>query len=131
MSHLREFAERYTEAWCSRDATRVAACYSEIGSLRVNDGPAAVGRRAIAEVAQSFISAFPDMTVRMDGIAGEDGQAVYRWTLMGTNTGSGGSGRRIRISGQEVWKMGDDGLIAESSGRFDEAEYDRQLKEGV
>jgi len=77
------------------------------------------------------MSAFPDMTVRMDGIADEDGQAVYRWTLMGTNTGSGGSGRRIRISGQEVWKMGHDGLIAESSGRFDEAEYDRQLKEGV
>jgi predicted ester cyclase len=131
MSHLREFAERYTEAWCSLDATRVAACYSENGSLRVNDGPPAVGRQAIAEVAGGFMSAFPDMSVRMDGLDSEGEQAVYRWTLMGTNTGSGGRGRRVRISGQEVWKIGRDGLISESSGRFDQAEYDRQLKEGV
>ena len=42
----------------------------------------------------------------------------------------GGSGRSVRISGFEEWKIGDDGLIAESRGHFDSAAYERQLKQG-
>ena len=34
------------------------------------------------------------------------------------------------ISGYEVWKIDNDGLIAESKGHFDAAEYERQLKYG-
>jgi hypothetical protein len=52
---------------------------------------------------------------------------VYRWTLTGTNTGPGGTGRPVRISGQEEWTFGADGLIAESRGHFDQADYNRQL----
>ena len=35
------------------------------------------------------------------------------------------------ISGFEDWKIGADGLIAASLGHFDQADYDRQLKQGV
>jgi hypothetical protein len=48
------------------------------------------------------------------------------WTLTGTNTGPGGTGKRVRISGYELWKVDDDGLIAESKGNFNSAEYERQ-----
>jgi hypothetical protein len=48
--------------------------------------------------------------------------------LIGTNTGPGGTGNKVRISGYELWKIGDDGLIAESQGHFDAADYERQLK---
>ena len=51
-----DFAERYTAAWCSQDAASVAAFYSVDGSLSVNDGTPAVGRSAITEVAQSFMT---------------------------------------------------------------------------
>jgi hypothetical protein len=37
----------------------------------------------------------------------------------------------VRISGYELWKIDNDGLIAESKGHFDRAEYERQLKGGV
>jgi hypothetical protein len=50
---------------------------------------------------------------------------------MGTNTGPGGTGHRVRISGFEVWRIGDDGLIAESRGYFDSAAYRSQLERGV
>jgi hypothetical protein len=40
-------------------------------------------------------------------------------------------GKNVRISGYELWKIDNDGLIAESKGHFDSAEYDRQLKHGV
>jgi len=51
--------------------------------------------------------------------------------LTGTNDAPGGAEKRVRISGYELWKLDNDGLIAESKGYFDSAEYERQLKEGV
>ena len=128
---LREFARRYTEAWCSQEPARVAESYAPDGSLTINDGPPAVGRAAITEAARSFMDAFPDMQVLMDDLVVEGENAEYHWTLVGTNTGPGGTRRRIRISGFEEWTIGDDSLIAASLGHYDQAEYDRQLEHGV
>lgn len=128
LPELRNFAARYTAAWCGHDPGRVAAFFSEGGSLRVNDDPPAVGRNAVAEVAQSFMSAFPDLRVAMDDLLLRGDEAEYHWTLSGTNTGPGGTGRTVRISGIEKWRIGADGLIVSSQGHFDVAEYRRQLE---
>lgn len=130
-SHLRDFAARYTEAWCSHDAARVASFFASSGSLAINDGAPAVGRSAIAEAAQGFMTAFPDLMVTMDALLDEGEKVIYKWTLSGTNTGPGGTGHRVRISGFEEWRIGDDGLIEESQGHFDSAEYERQLEHGA
>ena len=130
LAQLRDFARRYTAAWCSRDAASVAAFFAPNGSLRVNGAPAA-GRGAITEVAQGFMTAFPDMELRMDDVLIEGDRAVYRWTFIGTNNGAGGRGHRVRFSGFEKWKIGEDGLIVESQGQFDSADYERQLEHGV
>jgi SnoaL-like domain len=129
--YLRQLATRYTAAWCSQHAGRVAAFFAEGGSLSINGGSPHVGRAAITEAAQGFMSAFPDMVVTMDDLSVDGNHAVYRWTLTGTNTGPGGSGRTVRIRGYEEWTIGEDGLIAESRGHFDEGEYRRQLADGV
>jgi predicted ester cyclase len=128
---LLDFAGRYTAAWCSQDAANVAAFYSADGSLSVNDGAPAVGRSAIKEVAQSFMTMFPDLRVVMDKVLVQGDRAEYHWTLIGTNTGPGGTGHRVRISGFELWQIGADGLIASSQGHFDGSEYHRQLEGGV
>ena len=128
---LREFALRYTAAWCSQDPASVAGFYSPGGSLTINDGAAAVGRKAITEAARSFMIDFPDMRVTMDDVLVRGEAVEYHWTLTGTNTGPGGSGRRVRISGFEKWRFGDDGLIASSLGKYDDIEYRRQLAEGI
>jgi len=138
MSELDDFASRYAKAWCSQNPESVAAFFAENGSLTVNDGTPAVGRAAIADEAQAFMTTFPDMIVTMDDVTHEaklggrsSCDAVFHWTLTGTNTGPGGTGKRVRISGYELWKIDNDGLIAESKGHFDGAEYERQIKEGV
>lgn len=131
INELREFAAEYTAAWCSQDPASVASFFAENGSLKVNDGEPAVGREAITEVAQGFMTAFPDMVVEMDDVAVEGEHAIYRWTLTGTNTGPGGTGAAVLISGYEQWTIGEDGLIAASTGHFDEAEYQRQLESGA
>jgi uncharacterized protein (TIGR02246 family) len=128
---LRELAKRYTAAWCSRNPARVAAFYSPNGSLSVNGHAPAVGRSAIGEVAQGFMAAFPDIEVLMDDVVIEGDRAVYHWTLAGTNSGPGGTGKRVRIRGFEVWTIDVDGLISESQGHFDNSAYQRQLKYGL
>ncbi|MGE5245137.1 MAG: nuclear transport factor 2 family protein [Betaproteobacteria bacterium] len=130
VTKLLGFGREYTAAWCSQSPANVAAFFNEHGSLTINDGAPSVGRPAIAAAARGFMTAFPDMVVSLDSVGIEGNRVVYRWTLTGTNTGPGGTGRAVRISGYEEWTLGADGLIAESRGHFDEAEYNRQLKVG-
>ena len=129
-TRLLDFGRKYTGAWCSQHPASVAAFFAENGSLTINDGPPSVGRAAITAAAESFMTAFPDMIVTMDSVAAEAGRIRYRWTLTGTNTGPGGTGHSVRISGYEEWTFTADDLIADSQGHFDEAEYARQLKVG-
>jgi steroid delta-isomerase-like uncharacterized protein len=127
-AQLQRFAEAYTAAWCSQDAARVASFYAEDGSLQVNDAAPAVGRAAITEVAQGFMTAFPDMQVFFDDLTRQEDRIVYHWTLTGTNTGPGGTGHAVRISGFELWQMSADGQIAQSQGHFDAEDYRQQLE---
>jgi hypothetical protein len=100
------------------------------GSLRVNAGAPAVGRAAIAAKVQAFMTAFPDMVVKLDEISGSGGHATFHWIWTGTNTGPGGTGKAVRITGYEEWTLGAQGLIAESKGHYDEEEYKRQVNSG-
>lgn len=127
---LRDFARRYTAAWCSGDPAQVAEFYAPQGSLAINGGPASVGRPAITEAVRGFMHTFPDLEVIMDDLIVQGQHAEYHWTLDGTNSGPGGTGKRVRISGFELWTIGADGLIADSQGTFDSVEYQRQLLRG-
>jgi predicted ester cyclase len=131
LAYITEFATRYAKAWCSQDPKEVAAFFADQGSLSVNDGPPAVGRAAIAEEARGFMRDFPDMVVSMEKVVSESRGTEFHWTLTGTNTGAGGTGKRVRISGYELWQLDNDRLIGNSKGHFDSAEYERQLKHGV
>jgi len=127
---LNAFAADYAAAWSSQNASRVAVHYSPLGTLSIN-GAKAIGRGAVTADAQNFMSAFPDMVVALDSLVVTGEHPVFYWTLTGTNTGPGGTGKAVRFSGYESWTLGPDGLIALSDGHFDSAEYQRQLKEGI
>ena len=128
LAKITTFAKRYARGWCSQKPESVAAFFAENGSLIVNDGPPAVGRAAIAEIARGFMRDFPDMVVTFDKLEPRENATAFHWTLAGTNTGPGSTGKRVRISGYELWKIDNDGLIGESKGHFDAADYERQLK---
>ena len=124
---LWELAVRCSNAWSSRDPHGMAACYEEGGRQSINNGPPAVGRAALAAVAESDLTAFPDLQVALDQLLVAGNSAFFVWTLTGTNTGPGGTGNFVRVSGIEVWEMGESGLIAESRGYYDSESYQRQL----
>jgi hypothetical protein len=117
-------AATYTEAWCSHVAARVAAHYVPGGMITINEGEPA----PIADVAAAFIAAFPDIEVVMDDLVYRDYVVEYQWTFTGT---SAETGKWVQIPGLEEWRIGADGLIAESRGSYDQVEYDRQVREGA
>lgn len=124
-------ATNYAAAWSSGSPDRLAAFYAETGTLQVNGGAPSVGRPAIQATAASYMTAFPDMVVQLDSVTGGGSAATFYWTWTGTNTGPGGTGKAVRLRGYEEWTLDAGGLIAQSLGHFDEAEYQRQLQEGA
>lgn len=128
---VRKMATSYTAAWCSQDPASVAAHYAEDGSLAINAGTPAVGRSAITEAARAFMTSLPDMVVAMDSLRVDGRSARYSWTLTGTNTGPGGTGNAVRVSGYEEWTLDASNQIQRSLGHFDAEEYARQIREGV
>ena len=128
---LLTFADGYAAAWCSMDPAQVAAHYAPDGSLRINGGTPSVGRDAIAVTAASFYEALPDMQIFMDELVVEGDRVEFHWTFTGTNTGLGGTGHAVRVSGYEEWTLGDGPVIAASQGHYDAGEYARQLRDGL
>jgi predicted ester cyclase len=122
---IEQLARSYTAAWCSRDPARVAGHYVPGGMIAINGGDAS----RIADVAEAFIAAFPDIEVFMDDlVVREDGIVKYRWTFTGT---SAETGKSVRVPGFEEWTIARDGRIAGSRGHYDQAEYDRQVQDGI
>jgi hypothetical protein len=128
---LTDFGTRYAAAWSSQNSAQLASFYAENGSLIVNGGPPSTGRTAIAAKAQSFMTAFPDMVVKLERMDQHGDHPVFRWIWTGTNTGPEGTGKFVRIAGYEEWTIDANGLIAKSDGHYDEEEYERQLKVGA
>ena len=128
---IRKMAKGYTEAWCSRSPEAVASYYEENATSIINAGPPTIGRSAIAEAMGAFFSDFPDLVLRMDDLRSGGNQAIFLWTLEGTNSGPGGTGNFVRIVGWQSWRLSDDLLIVEADGGFDAEEYERQIRQGV
>lgn len=128
---LADLGTRYAVAWSSQDPAALASFYAENGTLILNSGPPSVGRAAVAATAESFMTAFPDMVVKMTKITQEGDHVVFHWLWTGTNLGPGGTGKFVRMTGYEEWTLDRNGLIVESKGHYDEAEYERQLKFGA
>jgi predicted ester cyclase len=123
LNELNDFATRYAKAWCSQNPKSVAVFFAENASLTVNGGPPTPP----LDVARVFMRDFPEMTVTFDKLEARGERTAFHWTLTGTYAGTG---KHVRISGYELWKINNAGLIAESSGHFDAAEYERQLGDG-
>jgi len=73
------------------------------------------------------MTGYPDLIVKFDRLETKGDRVLYHWTFTGTNTGRGGTGHRVSISGYEDWKIASDGLIAHSRGHYDAQDWDRQV----
>ena len=122
-----EFGQKYTDAWNSKVPEKMASFYAEDGTLTVNNGTPAVGRKQLAETANSYMEAFPDMVLTMDSLTIENDSFRYYWTFKGTNTGPNGTGNKVNFSGFEEWTINDQGLVQKSIGTYNAVDYEKQL----
>ena len=125
---IRRFAEAYTRAWCSRSGEKVGSFFSENAKSIINKGEITTGRAAISEAMGAFFDEFPDLVLTMDDLRTGGNQAIFLWTLEGTNRETG---NQVRIPGWQNWVLSDAPLITEADGGYDLREYERQVKEGV
>jgi hypothetical protein len=123
---VRDFARTYTEAWCSHDPARVADHFTLGGTIAINGG--AHGDHGGCALVQDRV---PGHTEFMDDVLLKEEAVEYHWTFTGTSTSRYRQVPWVQISGFEEWRFGDDGLVAESQGHYDQAEYDQQLEHGA
>lgn len=128
--NLNLFAHTYAQVWGSKRPEFVAMFFEEGGALQVNDGDPALGRNAISDVAQSFMTQFPDMNVSFDSLVHKTNGVEFHWTLTGTDADPNGKGHKVNINGYETWTMSEGNLIKDSKGHFSSDEYKRQLEFG-
>ena len=127
LDEMVEFGQKYTDAWNSKVPEKMASFYAEDGTLTVNNGTPAVGRKQLAETAKSYMDAFPDLELTMDSLTKGNETYRYYWTFKGTNSGPNGTGNKVNFSGFEEWTMNDQGLVQKSIGTYDADDYARQL----
>lgn len=129
--NMETFARSYAQVWSGVRPEFVAMFYEENGTLQVNEVKPAEGRTQIAEVVQGFMRDLPDMVVRYDSLVTKPTGTEFHWTLTATNSGPGGTGNKVEVSGYELWQLGDNDRILKSQGHFPSEEYNRQLGIGA
>jgi steroid delta-isomerase-like uncharacterized protein len=136
MEWLREFGERYGDAWNSGDPAAVAACtHEDVVWIDPALAEPAIGREGVADFVRQSVVAFPDMTFSEPGepaIADDSSAAYVPWLMTGTNTGPidppgfAATGKRIDVKGFDVWQFRD-GLIWRYEAIYDFSAMVRQL----
>lgn len=81
------------------------------------------GRAGLKLFVSGYLAAFPDGFNTVDGHIGDDNHSVMRLTFAGTHTGPlmsiSPTGKRVAISGMEMWRLTPDAKLAEGWAVFD------------
>jgi steroid delta-isomerase-like uncharacterized protein len=132
---VREFAERWQEAWEKRDAEALAALCTEDVEFTDPAIGTVHGRAAVAEWLRICERAFPDYRFEEPEppyVSTDRPKAIVPWRMLGTNTGPldppgfAPTGRSIEIEGVDHWWFRD-GLLARYRADYDSLGLMRQL----
>lgn len=117
-------ANSYTAAWTSHNGVSVADHFTDDGQITVNNGDLLTGHKAIAEMAEGFYAAFPDLHLMCDDIRVSANHALFVWTFYGHHSETKAF---TKVSGWEEWDVSDDVKIKSSRGWFDVEDYAAQI----
>lgn len=131
-ANARAAAARLTEAWNSRDAEAVAACYATDAAYReMALWEPLRGRPAIRNSMQMYLNALPDIHVESRRVLADGDSACEEWTVSATHRGDllglAATGRTIEVALCHVLTCDADGLIADDVFYWDLVDLYRQL----
>ena len=89
------------------------------------------GREAVRALFVELFAAFPDFTMSVDRIVGDDTTAAVQWRAVGTFSGGpfrgvAATGRPVAISGCDVMEI-TDGVLHRNTIYYDGASFARQI----
>jgi len=106
----------FQQVWRNRDAGAIALLLAPDSTGHHEGGFESHGPADFAKLHASMLDAFPDFSMELLGVLGENDQACLHWRAKGTHTGSGlgipPSGKSISIRGM-TWIRVQDGRIVE------------------
>ncbi len=120
-------AKRHANAWSAHDPEGVAELYEENALFIINLGEPMNGLISRAEMVRGYCEGVPDLKLFSDKVRLAGDGAIALWTAQGT---SKETGKFIKFSGWESWKVSPNGLISRSDGWYDAEDYERQCQEG-
>jgi steroid delta-isomerase-like uncharacterized protein len=127
-----EVAQRFFNAWDTREADAILAAFAKGGTYQNPDTGQALIGQAIATFAKGVWAAFPDFSTELISIGESGGGLVtYQWVMRGTNTGPGldGSpptGRPLTLTGATFVQVEGE-KIRSVQDYFDRKTVDEQL----
>jgi hypothetical protein len=115
---IADLAKSYAAAWTARDGFDIAQHFEPTGQLIVNGSPA-TNPKSIADVAQGFITLFPDLHYMADDTRIAGANTLQSWTLYGHHSETNAF---IKLSGWTTFTVSDAGKIQTAHMFYDPTE---------
>lgn len=108
---LMKLADRYVAIWKGGSLDDADKILHPDFELRMTpDYKAVKGIEAFKQTVQSWRTAYPDFTLRIDETVNAEGAGFKRWTITGTNTGEGQhppTGQKVDVQGMSILHFAD------------------------
>ncbi len=115
---IADLAKSYAAAWTARNGFDISQHFEPTGQLIVNGTPA-TDPKAIADVAQGFITLFPDLHYMADDTRIAGANALQSWTLYGHHSETNAF---TKLSGWNTFTVSDAGKIQTVDMFYDPSE---------
>lgn len=122
----------YDEVWASGNVAFAHEVFAdEYARHDSRPGEPPPGPEGQAVIAERFRTAFPDLEWQVDFVLAEGDLVAARWTASGTHSGPWGdvapTGRRMSLSGVNIFRFGDAGKVVEIWNHRDDLGLTEQL----
>jgi predicted ester cyclase len=121
----RKQIERWVDIFNGGDMSKLEEIFATGGRTTRSDGRAGQGDLA------GYRAAFPDLRKTVDVLVAEGDWVVLRWTNEGTHLGPwrdiAPTGKRVKWTGVNLYRFGDDGRVVENLPHIDWIDFYRQL----
>jgi steroid delta-isomerase-like uncharacterized protein len=126
---LKPIVDKYVEVWNSGNVKDLEAIIDPHFVRHANLQPKVEGVEGISKVISGFRSAYPDLKIGLSEEIFVENKSVGRWTLTGTNTGSGEmppTGKSVKTWGISIIHFANGKIVEEWVG-FDNQSFMEQL----
>lgn len=125
---LRAYVEK---SWNLKDTLLLKELTSPGFKRSMNGIRVSSTQRELQSNMQVFFKGFPDLEIKITGLAGKDRDRIVEWKAEGTNTGVFGetpaTGKKINVSGISWIRFDPDGRMTEEQVYYNELELLQQL----